>query len=91
MSELSYKKKNIFEVSTPEQLQAIDKFAEGYKDFLNHAKTERDAVKTTIALAEKYGYKPYRFGEKLKTGDKKYYNNRNKNIFLFQIGEENIE
>lgn len=91
MSELAYKKKNIFEVSTPEQKAAIEAFAAGYKDFLDHAKTERDAVKTSVALAEKYGYTAYTFGEKLKAGDKKYYNNRNKNLFLFQIGEEDIE
>lgn len=91
MSELSYSKKNIFEVSTPEQKAAIEKFADGYKFFLDHAKTERDAVKTSIALAEQYGYTPYAFGETLKAGDKKYYNNRNKNLFLFRIGEEDIE
>ncbi len=91
MSELSYRKKNIFEVSTPAQKAAIEEFAVGYKHFLDHAKTERDAVKTSVALAEKYGYTPYVFGENLKPGDKKYYNNRNKNLFLFQIGEEDIE
>lgn len=89
--ELTYKKKNTFKEATKEQKEEIEAFASAYKTYLDNAKTERDAVKTSIALAEKYGYTPFVFGQKLKVGDKKYYNNRNKNLYLFQIGEEDIE
>ena len=38
---------------TDEQVKKADKFCEGYKTFLNKAKTEREAVFETIAYAEK--------------------------------------
>ena len=91
MQTLSYKKKNTFAEADAKQLQRIEAFAVKYKEFLNYAKTERDAVKLSVALAERAGYKPFQFGEKLQVGDKRYYNNRNKNLYLFQIGEEDIE
>lgn len=89
--ELTYNKKNTFKEATKEQKEEMEAFASAYKTYLDNAKTERDAVKTSVALAEKYGYTPFVFGQKLKVGDKKYYNNRNKNLYLFQIGEEDIE
>ena len=91
MSELSYKKKNVFEQANKEETERIERFATDYKEFLNGAKTERDAVQRAVSLAEEAGYTPYSFGEKLKAGDKRYYNNRNKNLYLFQIGKEDIE
>lgn len=91
MSELSYKKKNVFEQANKEETERIERFAAAYKEFLNGAKTERDAVQRAVSLAEEAGYTPYSFGEKLKAGDKRYYNNRNKNLYLFQIGKEDIE
>ena len=89
--DLTYQKKNSFKEATKTQKEALEKFACDYKRYLDNAKTERDAVKTSVALAEKYGYTPFTFGEKLKAGDKKYYNNRNKNLYLFRIGKEDIE
>lgn len=91
MSELFYKKKNVFEQANKEETERIESFATAYKEFLNGAKTERDAVQRAVSLAEEAGYTPYSFGEKLKAGDKRYYNNRNKNLYLFQIGKEDIE
>lgn len=91
MSELSYKKKNVFEQANKEETERIERFATAYKEFLNGAKTERDAVQRAVSLAEEAGYTPYSFGGKLKAGDKRYYNNRNKNLYLFQIGKEDIE
>ena len=41
-------------------------------------------------MAENAGYRSYSFGDPIKAGDKLYYNNRGKNIFLFRIGTENI-
>lgn len=91
MQNLEYKKRNVYQEASEAKLGKIELFAESYKEFLNHAKTERDAVKLSVALAEKAGYTPFRFGDKLNVGDKKYYNNRNKNLYLFHIGKEDIE
>ncbi len=89
--ELVYKKKNVFEESSPEKIKAIFDYAEGYKAFLDSSKTEREAVNTTIAMCKKAGYTEYKFGEKLAVGDKKYFNNRGRSIVLVSVGKEDIE
>ncbi len=89
--QLSYKKTNIFEKATDAELNEIFSYASGYMAFLDKAKTEREAVKAAIEAAQAKGFTPYVFGEKLSKGDKKYYNNRGKSLFLFTIGEEDLE
>ena len=67
---LTYKKKNVFEVSSPETIKAIYDYAKGYMKYLDDAKTEREAVAVTIDMAESQGYTEYKFGDKLSVGDK---------------------
>ena len=55
-------------------------YCEGYKKFLDDAKTEREAVKAAIALAEEQGFVPYVRGMALKAGDKVYRSNRGKSL-----------
>ena len=69
----------------------VFKFAEGYKDFLATAKTERECVEQVIERAEKNGFVPYTFGMELKVGGKYYYNNRDKSLYLFVVGKRPIE
>ena len=88
---LGYKRLNVYENSSSEKISAIYDYAKGYMDFLNKAKTEREAVNYAIDLAKKNGYTEYTLGEKLSVGDKKSYNNRGKSIYLFKIGTEEIE
>ena len=74
---------------------ALEKFSEGYIDFLSRCKTERECVTETIELAEKAGYKNLevviRNGQKLRAGDKVYSAFMGKSIVLFQIGSEPLE
>ena len=91
LEKLSYKKKNVFEEASPEKIKAIYDYSEGYMEFLDKAKTEREAVDYSIALAKKAGYSEYKLGDKIKVGDKKYYNNRGKSLYLFKIGKNDIE
>lgn len=86
--ELSYKKKTVYEAKDEAHINAAYDFSRGYAAFLDAAKTEREAVKTSVALAEKEGFKSYSFGDKLERGGKYYYDNRGKNLFLFTIGSE---
>lgn len=88
---LSYKKKNVYEVSSAEEIKQIYEYSKGYMKFLDEAKTEREATVASIAMIEKQGYTEYKFGDKLSVGDKKYYNNNGKSLVIFKIGEENIE
>lgn len=74
-----------------EKLKKADKFCEGYKSFLNTAKTEREAVIEAVAQAEKAGFKPYEKGKKYDAGDKFYFVNRGKAIILTVMGKDGLE
>ena len=74
-----------------EKLKKADKFCEGYKSFLNTAKTEREAVIEAVAQAEKAGFKPYEKGKKYDAGDKFYYVNRGKAIILTVMGKDGLD
>ena len=86
----TYEKKTVYEKAGKEVVDAAYAYAEPYKAFLDKCKTEREVVKEGIKIAEKAGYKPYTFGDPMKAGDKLYYVNRDKNLFLFKIGTESI-
>lgn len=86
--QLFYTPKNAYEALSAEEQAKIPAYADGYIDFLSEAKTEREAVKYAIAMAEKNGYKPYALGDTITAGGKYYYNNRGKSLYLFAIGTE---
>ncbi len=86
-----YKRKNIYKEADEAALKEIDAYAEEYKKFLYASKTERGAAATAKKLAEAKGYKPFTFGDKIKAGDKLYFINRDKNIFLMRIGKNDLE
>lgn len=88
---LFYQKKSFFETFGETEKAAAYEYAVGYSDFLNKAKTEREAVKYAVAAAMERGFVPYSFGMELKTGGKYFFNNREKNLFLFTIGSESLE
>ena len=85
-----YEKKTVYEKAGAEIVAAAYEYAKGYAEFLDTAKTEREAVSECIRMAEAAGYREYHFGDPIKAGDKLYYNNRGKNIFAFRIGTEPI-
>ena len=74
-----------------EEKQEIFSFCDGYMNFLNESKTEREIIKTTKRLVEEKGFKNIREYKELKPGDKVYYNNREKSMYLAIIGEDSIE
>lgn len=71
--------------------EAIFKLSQNYMDFLNQAKTEREFIKQARELADRNGYRDIIEFETLKPGDKVYFVNRDKSMYLAIIGEENIE
>ena len=84
---LFFKPKHIAK-DNPKDIEKAMEFAEGYKTFLDHSKIERECVSYSVTLAEKAGYKPFSRGIKAKTGDKFYYVNRGKNLYLVTIGKK---
>lgn len=87
---LRYQKKTVYEKAGDKIVKKAYDYAKGYMRFLDASKTEREAVVESIGIAEKAGYRAWNFGDPMKAGDKLYYNNRGKNLFLFRIGTEPI-
>ena len=63
-------------------------FAEGYKNFLSVAKSERIAVKEAEKLLKANGFKNVDEVKTLKEGDRVYFINKKKNVAAFIIGKE---
>ena len=80
-------RKNILENVTEEKINAMMDFCEDYKDFLTECKTERLAVMESVRLARDCGYKSLDEYDSLKSGDKVYVVNKDKNIMLFIMGD----
>ncbi|MFA6551678.1 MAG: aminopeptidase [Patescibacteria group bacterium] len=96
MTKIDYKKleekltcvrKNAWEEMSDKEKKDALQFSEGYKIFLNNAKTERESVREGIIIAQKMGFKNIADLKTLKTGDKIYAINRDKNILFAVIGK----
>ena len=88
---LFYKKENVYDVRTKKNAKETERYAKGYMKFLDNAKTEREAVREGIKMLEANGFVPYTLGGEIVAGGKYYYNNRDKSLFAFVAGTENIE
>lgn len=77
--------------ASEETLKKADDYCEGYKAFLDAAKTEREAVNASIELAEKAGFTEFQLGKKYNAGDKVYINNRGKAAAFAVIGKQAVE
>lgn len=84
-------KENAYLKMKSDEIKKCDKFCEGYKAFLDAAKTEREAVEFAVKLIEDNGFVEFKPGMKLKAGDKIYRNNRGKAIITAVIGSEDIK
>ncbi len=83
--------KNVWKDYNEKDLENVMSFANGYKDFLSNAKTEREFVKLAKEEAIKKGFKNLNEFKNLKAGDKIYVTNKGKNIALIVIGKNPIE
>ena len=88
--ELFFKPKNAAKVLTENEISDADNFCEGYMNFLDAAKTEREAVTEAVKLAKANGFSEFRKDEKYEAGEKVYYNNRGKALILAVIGRKDI-
>ena len=84
-------KKDGWEEANEAERKEIFDISEKYMEFLNQAKTEREFIKKARELANQNGYKDIMEFETLKPGDKIYFVNREKSMYLAIIGEESIE
>ena len=88
---LFYKRRNGWEDIDLNTKENVFSFCDDYIKFLNKAKTEREVIKLARKVAEKKGFKDIMDFEKLNTGDKVFYINRDKSMYLAIIGEDDIE
>ena len=89
--ELFYETKSVYETADEAEVKAIYDFAEGYKTFLNAARTERLAVREAVKLAEARGFRAWEPGEPVKPGDKIFMVNRAKAIILAVVGKQGLD
>ena len=85
------KKENGWNKANEEEKQKIFDLSKKYMNFLNHSKTEREFIKSARKLADEHGFKDIMNFDTLKPGDKIYFVNRNKSMYLAIIGTEKIE
>jgi len=87
---LSKQKKNAWEIWDDKTKKEAFDFAEKYKKFSNNSKTEREAIKASVDIAQKNQFKDLKKIKKIKPGDKIYYIHREKSLILAKIGKKNI-
>lgn len=87
---LGYEPKLVTKTMPEEEIRRADAYCEGYKTFMDAAKTEREAVSEAVKMAEKAGFVPFDRTAPLKAGDRVYVNNRNKALLLAVIGSRPI-
>ncbi len=87
---LIYKKQTVYEKADASVIDSAYAYAEDYKKYLDNGKTEREALKASVEMAKAKGFHEYKLGDKISKGDKLYYNNRGKNLFVFSVGGEPI-
>lgn len=69
----------------------IFNFCDNYMNFLGKAKIEREFVNEARKAAETHGFRDLINFEKINSGDKVYFVNRDKSMYLAVIGKEKLE
>ncbi|NLX62015.1 MAG: aminopeptidase [Tissierellia bacterium] len=92
---LTFKWRNAWEVIDENERKKVFQVNEEYKEFLDKGKTEREAAKEIIRIAEENGFvsldEIIEKKIKPKAGSKIYANNKDKSVVLFILGEEKLE
>lgn len=89
--ELFNKRVTGWENISEENKKNIFKFSDEYIYFLNKVKTEREAVSFARKMLDENGFKNINTMERLQPGDKVYYINRDKSLYVAVIGRQKLE
>ena len=84
---LFYKRENVYDKMTAEEINEAFSYCDEYKRFLDIGKTERDAVNYIEKKALDSGFKPFVAGKSYNAGDKIYFNLKNKAAAMVVIGK----
>ncbi|MEE0060758.1 MAG: aminopeptidase [Acutalibacteraceae bacterium] len=74
-----------------DEIAKADDFCKGYVEFLDNAKIEREAVETSVKIAQANGFTEYDCNKQYNAGDKVYVVNRKKNILLAVFGKKTVD
>lgn len=77
--------------AAPEVKETAFAYCEGYKEFLNEAKTEREFTAKAVAILQEAGYTPFEEGRSYAPGAKVYFVNRGKAIAMTTFGTASLE
>ncbi len=88
---LLFRKKNGGLILNDEEIKKAEDFCEGYKEFLDIAKTEREATSYIVKKAMEKGFSLFNPSKKYLPGEKIYYVNRDKVVILAVMGKDPIE
>ena len=80
-----------WETVTSEEKNTIFKFSDEYIWFLNRAKTEREFVEGAVKILAENNFKDIATVDSIKAGDKVYFNNRGKSLYIAVIGNKKLE
>lgn len=83
-------KRNGWEDLGEDKKNEIYSYCNSYMQFLDNGKTEREIIKESKAIADSNGFKNIEDVDTLKSGDKIYYINRGKSMYLAVIGYDDI-
>ncbi|HCF49876.1 MAG TPA: aminopeptidase [Syntrophomonas sp.] len=78
---------NVWDRGDGKQHAAIHDFSRGYVDFLNQAKTEREAIDYVLQKAQEQGFMSLEAQNSVKSGDKLFVNQKGKLCALIMVGQ----
>ena len=91
MSDLERKRKSGWEELSEGEEKEIFSFADSYMDYLNNAKTEREIITLSEKIIRENGFKSLDEYTELHPGDKVYFVNRGKSMYIAVIGNKSLE
>lgn len=88
---LGYEKKDIYNNLDEKEIVAAKEYSKKYMEFLDISRTEYLCTKECINMLKKAGFSDINEHEVLNPGDKVYFINKEKSLFIAVIGNEELE
>ena len=88
---LFIKKESGWKGLSDDKKNEVFQISNNYMSFLNVSKTEREFIKNARRMADEHGFRDIMEFSTLKPGDKVYFINREKSMYLAIIGQNSIE
>ena len=89
--QLFAKKENAFKSFAAKHADELESYCNGYMEFLNNAKTEREFAKKAAELLQANGFKPFEAGKAYAAGERVYWLNCKKSLIAAVIGSKPLE